>query len=280
MGRGQSIWDGGSVSLSIAPKLDSPAPITAPAQPSLEPSFDRTNGANRLLLTVSYDVGDLNPQALVYAESGRTKFGLNLSHQMSKSIVGYAEWAGGKQPTLIAQAIDYGKLTGTLPPNAPLLPPTDTTERFRNDLAVGGSWTGESKITVNLEYHYHQAGFSEQDWKNWFDIGAANASNPNVSGELWYVRGFANAQQQPLTRHQAFLRADWQDAFVVHLELTALAFVNLNDGSTLGQLSASYDLSDAWTFRAYVSANLGSPRSERGSVPQAASAIIQVVRYF
>lgn len=280
MARGQAIWETGSASLSVAPKLHSPAPISTTAPPSLNPSFDRTNGANRVLLTASYDVGDLNPQALVYNESGRTKFGLNLSHQIGKSVVGYVEWAGGRQPNLISQAVSYGKLTGTLPPNAPALPPTEGAEKFRNDLAIGGSWTSETRITLNVEYHFHQAGFSRQDWKNWFDIGAANANRPPVTGELWYVRGFAAAGQQPMTRHQAFLRADWPDAFVVHLELTALAFVNLYDGSTLAQLSASYDVSDAWTLRAYVSTNIGAKRSERGSVPQAASAILQLVRYF
>ena len=269
MARGQAIWEGGSASLSVGPKLESPAPIPTTAQPSLNPSFDRTNGANRVLLSASYDIGDLNPQALVYNERGRTKLGLNLSHQIGKSIVGYAEWAGGKQPSLIAQAVSYGKLTGTLPANAPTLPPADGAEKFRNDLAIGASWTTETKITLNVEYHYHQAGFSRQDWKNWFDIGAANANRQSVTGELWYVRGFAAAEQQPLTRHQGFLRADWQDAFVRHLELTALAFVNLYDGSTLSQLAASYDVSDAWTLRAYVSANIGGRRSERGSAPRA-----------
>ena len=280
MARGQSIWDGGSVSISLAPKLSSPAPITTSSQPSLNPSLDRTNGTNRMLLSASVDVSDLNPQALIYAESGRTRLGLTLSHQISQSIVGYAEWSGGKQQTLAAQAADYGKRTGTLPSDVPALPPTDSAEKFRNDLALGASWTSESKITVNVEYHYHQSGFSRQDWKNWFDTGAASASRADITGELWYVRGFANAEQQPLTRRQAFLRADWQDAFVPHLELTALAFVNLYDGSKLAQLSASYDLSDAWTFRAYISANIGGSRSERGSVPEAGSAILQIVRYF
>src|ERR671935_386117 len=114
MARGQAIWEGGSASLSVGPKLESPAPIPTTAQPSLNPSFDRTNGANRVLLSASYDIGDLNPQALVYNERGRTKLGLNLSHQIGKSIVGYVEWAGGKQPNLITQAVSYGKQTGTL----------------------------------------------------------------------------------------------------------------------------------------------------------------------
>ena len=280
MARGQAIWQRGSASLSVAPKLESPAPIATTAQPSLSPSFDRTNGANRVLLTASYDVADLNPQALVYNESGRTKFGLNLSHQIGKRVVGYVEWAAGKEPNLITQAMSYGRLTGTLPPNAPTLPPTEGADKFRNDLAIGASWTSETKITLNLEYHYHEAGFSKRDWKNWFDIGAANANRPPVTGELWYVRGFAAAEQQPMTRQQVFLRAAWPDAFVVHLELTALAFVNLYDGSTLAQLAASYDVSDAWTLRAFIAANIGGARSERGSMPQAWSVVLQVVRYF
>jgi hypothetical protein len=279
MARGQSIWDGGAASFVVAPKLYSPAPISTVPQPSLDPLLDRTNAANRVLFNVSFDLSDLNPQVLLYNESGRTKFGLNLSHQISKSVVGYAEWAGGKQPTLIAQAVSYGKETGTLPANAPMLLPADTAEKFRNDLAIGASWTSLSKITLNAEYHYHEAGFSSQDWKNWFDIGAANGVRP-AAGELWYIRGFANVQQQPLTRHQVFLRATWTDAFVSHLELGALAFFNLYDGSSLTQLSASYDVSDAWTVRGYLTANAGSKRSERGSAPQAASATLQLVRYF
>jgi hypothetical protein len=62
--------------------------------------------------------------------------------------------------------------------------------------------------------------------------------------------------------------------------LTAFAFVNLADGSSLTQLSANYHLSDTWSFGAYATANLGTPRSERGSLPEAASGTLQVIRYF
>jgi hypothetical protein len=280
MGRGQAIWDGGSASLVIAPKLYSPTPLSRGADPSLDLKLDWTNAANRVLFSSSYNIADLSPQALVYYESGNIKFGLNISRQMSQGIVAYAEWAGGKQANLISQAISYGKLTGTLPANAPTLPPTDLRDRFRNDLAVGASWASAAKITLNIEYHLHEAGFSRQDWRNWFAIGGTNSNSPSITGELWYIRAFANDQQQPLTRHQIFLRANWTDAFIANLELSAFTFLNLYDGSQLAQLSASYYLSDAWTIRGYVTANIGKGNSERGSFPQAASAIFQVVRYF
>ncbi len=81
-------------------------------------------------------------------------------------------------------------------------------------------------------------------------------------------------------QQQLFLRLDWADAMIPHLELAAFAFVNLYDGSSLSQLSANYYLSDAWSLGAYASANVGGARSERGSYPQVAGLIIQVLRYF
>jgi hypothetical protein len=47
----------------------------------------------------------------------------------------------------------------------------------------------------------------------------------------------------------------------------------------LTQASATYFLSDHWTVAAYGTANLGAGRTERGSTPQAASGILQVVLY-
>lgn len=41
----------------------------------------------------------------------------------------------------------------------------------------------------------------------------------------------------------------------------------------------SYYLSDAWTVSAYLSANLGPRRSERGSEPASASAIVSLKLY-
>jgi hypothetical protein len=275
--RGQRIWGRGSASLAYAPKLDSPAPISLSPQAGLSPELGRTNAANRLLLSVEYNVADLAPQGLVYVEDGQTRLGLNLSRQIGNSVVAYAEWAGGRQQTLSARAAAYGKDTGTLPPSTPVLPPSDAEARFRNDLAVGASWATTARVTVNLEYHYHEAGFSREDWRNWFAIGTVF---PAAAGPLWYTRGYAAAQQEPVARHAVFLRADWPDALVSHLELSGFAFVNLYDGSVVTQLAANYYVSRAWTVSAYVSASTGGTHSEHGSQPVANSAIVQVVRYF
>jgi hypothetical protein len=279
--RGQQVLSGGAIDIAFAPKLHEPTPLESGLQSGFDPQFGRTNGADRLLVTASHDFAAVSPEALFYHEGSATRFGLNLTAPVGQSVVAYAEWAGGRQQDLIGQAISFGKRTGTIPAAAPVLPPDDAGKAFRSDVAVGASWTSTAKVTVNLEYHYHQGGFSGETMRNWFATGSAQSPQRTaIDGELWYIRGFAADQQQPLARQEVFLRASWTDAFVADLDLTAFSFVKLYDGSTLSQVAANYYLSKSWTLGAYVSANLGSPRSERGSLPQAASAVLQLVRYF
>src|SRR6185437_12595880 len=121
--RAQTIFNRGSASFAFAPKVQNPLSITA-SPSGFDPRFDRTNWTDRFLATASFDIADLSPQALIYHEANQTRFGLNLSRTIGQSIVAYGDWAGGVQPDLIATAVSYGKRTGTLPPNAPLLPPS------------------------------------------------------------------------------------------------------------------------------------------------------------
>ena len=279
MARAETIWDGGSTSIAFAPKLYAPSTIATGDPLGVDPRFDATNAAYRVLYTLSFNVLGLSPQALAYFELHRSKLGLNVTRQIGESVIAYAEWAGGSETNLITRAVAYGQETGTLPATAPALPPTNAGRAFRNDVATGASWTIATKVTLNLEYHFHQAGFTRRDWANWFDIGSAQRGARSVTGELWYVRGFASDQQEPVPMHQIFVRAAWPKAFVSNLELTGFAFVDLLDGSTLTQVAASYYLSDAWTLAAYGTANVGGARTERGSFPQAVSAILQIVCY-
>jgi hypothetical protein len=190
--------------------------------------------------------------------------------------VAYGEWAGGEQASLSSRAIAFGHLTDTLP-NAVVDPQPG--KSFTNDVAVGASWTdGADEITINLEYHYHQSGFGPSDWRNWFARG--NSGVPNINSLLWYTRAFASDQQEPMSRQEFFARFDVTDAFIDKLELSAIAFVNAYDGSTLTQVAASYYLSDAWTIGALAGGTIGGSHTERGSLPNQASAIAQIVRYF
>ena len=273
--RAQRIWDGGSASAVYAPRLVTPSAIGGTAI-GIDPRIDATNAAHRGLAEVSSNLGELSAQLLVYLEPGRSKLGVNLTRPVGQSVIAYAEWAGGVEQSLIAHAIDHGRKTGTLPMDAATPISTDPSRAFRSDAAAGAAWTIATAVTLNAEYHLHQGGLSRADWDRWF---AAGRATPALGGELWYIRGYANDQLEPATRHEIFVRADWPKAFVDHLELTGFAFTSLADGSTLSQITASYYLSAAWTAALSLGANLGTARSERGSFPQAASGIAELVRY-
>jgi hypothetical protein len=278
LARVQYLWSEGSISLAAVPRLQAASPLPTAPTDGFNGHFDRTNSADRYLLTASANLGDLSPQLLVEHESGHTRYGFDLSHAIGRSVVVYAEWAGGSQGSVAERAVQFGQSTDTLPPVAPVLQGATLGDAFRSDLATGGSWTSESAFSLNLEYHYHQSGYTRQDWRNAFAAGGVQPAT--IGEEFWYVREYANSQEEPISRDQWFLRLDQTDAFIRRLELSAFAFVNAGDGSVFTQAAASYDWTSQWTFAAYVSGAIGSSRSEYGSLPQAAAVALQLIRYF
>jgi hypothetical protein len=279
MAYGQHLWEDGALAIAFAPKLTRPSALYSNTDlPSFDPVFDRTNSANRLLIKGNIDLlEDFNPELLAYSQDGRWSFGANLTHGFGQKIVAYLEWAGGDRAGLAYNAVQYGETTGSLPAGTPLLLPGDSAHPFQNDAALGLSYTTESKITFNAEYHFHQAGFSAADWHSWFGLGALH--NTEIDSALWYIRGYAADQQEAVARQEAFLRADWVDAFVPDLELTAFANIDLRDRSSFSQATADYYLSREWTIGALASATFGSSRSEYGSLPNGSTLMLRVSRY-
>jgi hypothetical protein len=277
----QHIWDGGSLTAAFAPALRSQTPIyTDQDLPALNPQFDRTNADNRFLLKASFNLGDSSPEVLLYREAGITHLGTNLSISLGQKVVAYFEWSGAQTPDLITEALDYGKATGSIPPTSPSVMPTTADKTFKSKFSAGASYTTENNITFNLEYHVNQAGFSAADWSNWFAVGQNAAPNSPVANELWYIRGYAQDQQEQNTRQSAFLRADWVDAFGLKLELTGFTAVDLNDGSGIAQIAANWYLSNKWTLGGLMMVTYGSRRSDFGSLSTGRSVLLSVTRYF
>ena len=275
--RTQHIAQWGTVSLAYAPKLTDPSRIGAGATAPLDPHFDRTNASERFHASVHADIAGLAPEVSLYHDGKNTRIGLSASATIGQQIVVYGEWAGGSQQTLSAEAIGYGIRAGTLPAGFPILPAAGTGQRFRNDAAIGLSRTSAAKVTVNAEYLFHEAGFTRKDWAGWFRLGHAL---PVLAGPLWYIRGYAAHQQQPMARQQVFLRVAWSDSGVRDLDLAALTFINLEDGSARAQLSAVYNIDRNWTAGLYLAANTGAPRTDYGSLKSAVSGTAQVLRFF
>ena len=280
--RAQQLLEGGSLTAAFAPKLYEPSAIyTNINLPSIDPMLDRTNARNRFLAKGSLNMGDrFSPEFLLYHEGSRTRMGTNLAESFGQKSVAYFEWSGERRASLIDDALRYGRDTGTLPLNAPSWIPESSHESFQNELAIGASYTTETRITFNLEYHFNQAGFTRADWSNWFAAGRAHPADSPVVGELWYLRDYALDQQDPISRHSVFLRADWVDAFIPKLELTGFVNVDTYDGSGLLQISADYYLSDHWTLGGLIATNFGPARSDFGSLAEAANFMFKVARYF
>ena len=279
--RAQRVWSRGSLTAVYAPAVASDSAIYTPRDlRSFDPMFDRTNAHERWLLKGTFDLAEhFSPELLAYTSGGRTRWGVNLAENVGQSVVTYLEWSGGRRGTVAADALGFGRATGSLPAAVAGVLPDLGTDGFRDELALGASYTTPlPKITFNLEFHYSQAGFSGADWDAWFRRGGASAT-PQVAAALWYVRDFATDQQELISRRYAFLRADWVDAFVPQLDVTGFIYADLIDGSTRLQLGADYYLSDRWTIGGQILVDSGGHHSNFGSLPQAGSVLLKVVRY-
>jgi hypothetical protein len=282
MVNGQRVWEGGSLTAIFAPRLYNPSPIyTNIDLPSFNPQLDRTNAQNRELLKISEDITeDFSPEFLLYRDDQQTRIGTNLTASIGQRVVTYLEWSGGNQAGLLNRALAYGRNTGSIPVTSPSVIPNDSNQSFQNELSVGASYTTESELTLNLEYHYNQTGFSRQQWNQWFVAGQGTSASSPVAAELWYIRGYAVDQQEQLSQQSAFLRVDWNDAIIRKLELTSFVNLDLYDGSGLFQFAASYPVSDHWSAGGVTDINFGARQSDFGSLPTAASILFTVSRYF
>ena len=280
--RAERVWTRGSLTAAYAPAVASNSPIYNSFDlRSFDPMFDRTNAHDRWLLKGTVDVADeFSPELLAYASQGRVRLGANLAENIGKSLVTYLEWSGGRQGTVSSDALAFGRATGSLPAAAANVLPGLGAPAFRNQVAVGASYTTAlPRITFNLEFLFSQAGFSGADWDEWFRTGSAAGPSAPIAGALWYVRQYAADQQDLISRRFAFLRMDWVDAFVPRLEVSGFAETDLTDGSTRLQLGADYYLSDRCTIGGLILIDAGGRHSDFGSLPQAGSVLLKVVRY-
>ena len=236
--RGQTLWNGGSLTALVSPKLaDQPSAI------GLNPDWGATNGQSRWLLAASQKLTqDLNPQWLVSGGAGQLpRWGFNLTTLVGDASVAYVEWAGGRSRLQLPQALNQ---------------PGDTA--FHNQLAVGASYTTENKLSLTLEYDYDGAALNQTQWN------ALMRGSPRVYGAY---RNWTQAVQYLPTQKAAFLHIGWQDALIQHLDLSAMERLDVADRSRLSWLEARYhwersELALQWQV------NSGAPASDYGAAAQ------------
>ncbi len=247
--RGQTLWEGGSLSALYAPKLADHVSDSA-----FSPDFGASNQRARWQLALSEKLSDaFNPQWLLSGGSGQSaQLGLNLTALPNDATVVYFEWSGGRSASLAAQALANADDAA-----------------FRARMSTGLTYTTANNMSLTAEYQYNGAGLDRGGW---------NALRQGPPPAYGLYRSLAANLQDPPTRHQVFLYALWQDAFVKHLDVTAMLRYDALDHSRLQWLEARYH----WT-RADVALqtqlNTGQPGSNYGALPD--RRVLQVLlRYF
>jgi hypothetical protein len=137
------------------------------------------------------------------------------------------------------------------------------------------AWVGGEDVSLTAEYHYNQAGLSEDELEAWFDAGQSGLARDDA---LWSVRGVAQRRQEPLGEHQLFLRFSWADALdpwpgrMDDLGFGAIAFLSPADGSALVEVSTDAVVATDGRLKLSAFAAAGPGDSAFGSQPSDAGA--------
>ena len=240
--RGQTLWKGGALTAMVAPKV-----ADAPNNGDWSADFGSTNNRNRWLVSVSHQLADnFNPQLVLYGDQRQpVQLGLNLAMLVNDATVAHVEWSGGRQKTLLAQAL-------------PLSPAVAQDEAFRNRLATGLTYTTANKLSITGEYHYNGAAVDQAVW---------NAVRTSSMLDYASYRALIEEQLDLTTRQAAFVRASWQDAVINRLDLTAVLRFNLDDHSKLSWLEARYRFDKSEIALQWMMAS-GDDSSDFGAMAQ------------
>lgn len=246
--RGQTLWADGALTAVLSPRL-ARQPDSAP----FALNEGATNASNRWLLAWSQRLSErLNPQWLLYGEERKPpQIGFNLAALANDATVVFMEWSGGRGRSQVSQALG---LTEGL--------------RFQQRLSTGITYTTAHKLSFTLEYSSNSAAPAASQWR------ALQRGSPWAYA---LYRNWTQSAQELTTHSQYALYANWPDALIPHLDLSAMVRINGADHSRLHWLEARYHWSQTDLALQWQSSR-GTPYSDFGAVPRAWQ--LSLRRYF
>jgi hypothetical protein len=251
--RGQDLWNGGSLTAIVAPRL---ADHPSDAGGSLD--LAATNRHTRWLLAATQRLGDdFAPQWLVWHDGespGSPRLGLNLTHLLGSACVAHLEAAGGRLPSRLAVA--QGR--------------ADADVDWRGDIVAGATCTDAWNQSLTLEFQHDGEALDAAGWR------ALRAGPP--SGIAAYALE-AQRGLDPLTSNQVFAQLRWTNAGIAQLDLSGYASWSLADYSHAAWMEARYhwartDLAVQWQV------NTGGPLTEHGLAPAHRVAQVLIRHWF
>lgn len=236
--RGQQLWDGGAVSVILAPKLRD-----NPSQRSLSLDLGATNHADRALISVSTQAGpSVSLQGFAFHERGKgLQIGANASALLGNAMVAFAEWSRGRDADLLSES--FGG-------------PSKIVTRQR--AVAGVTYTTASRLALTAEFEYNGFALDKAGWQQAVSTLGLDA----MGAYLFQVQ----RRQDIASRKAVLLYAAQRDAFMKNLDLTGLVRYNAEDHSQFVWAEARYhfkkvDVALQWQ------ANRGRSASEYGAVP-------------
>lgn len=212
--RGQRLWDGGSLAVTLAPKLRN-----APSDHPFSLDLGATNHSDRLLVTLGTKLGEGSGlQVLAFHERGRgAQLGASATTLIGDATVGFLEWSGGRDAELLSATFDAK-------------PRLTTAHRA----AAGLTYTTAGKLSLTAELEYNGFALSQAQWRQVLDQFGLEA----MGAYLFEVQ----RKQDIASRRAVLLYVSQRDAFVRNLELTGLVRYNTHDNSRFLWAEARYHL--------------------------------------
>lgn len=249
MFRVQRLWEGGAVSVTLAPKLRD-----SPSLDSFSVDLGATNHADRALISASFQPSErISIQAFAFHERRKGhQLGANATALVSDAVVGFIEWSGGR---------DHELLSSAMGPSPKIV--------VGHRAAAGMTYTTRSKLALTAELEYNGFALNRRQW----DQAVASYGLEPLAAYLYAVQ----QRQDIASRKAVLLYAAQRDAGIKNLELTGLLRYNLEDHSRFAWAEARYhwpkfDLALQWQV------SLGGATSEFGS--QTGKRLVQVMGAF
>lgn len=236
--QGQQLWSAGSLTATYSPRL-----AREPNPGTFSLNAGATNPRNRWLLTGSTKFSDkFNSELLLYGgDDTRTQVGLNVSGLIGDATVVFGEFAAGKGPSLVSQALQL---------NRP--------ERHQERASVGLTYTTAFNLSLTAEAQYNSAAPDRKQWRS--------LPGTDPYGRLRVLATQPALQDLPV-REALFVYANWKDVFVRRLDLSAFVRRDSETYSRAQWLEARYHWDSAEVFMQWQLYS-GSAGSVYGSVPQ------------
>jgi hypothetical protein len=248
--RGQQSWGDQTVSLALAPKLES-----TPDARSFSPDLGATNSRQRVLASWSSRVSErVSTQLLAFGEEGgSSQLGVNGTALLTDAVVAYGELTHGRDRSHVS-------LLGLV-----------AAQRSQGSrLATGITVALPAKVSLSLEYSHNGFGLSASEW------ALARARGPVA---LSSVLQSSQVRQEQWSRNAWTVYATQQGFVLRSLDLTALVRYNQSDRSHLAwlELRHHWDGVDAAVQAMWLD---GKALSEYGLPPARATLQALLVWYF